>query len=36
MYGVKCMRGCMLEGLISVGAGVHIASAKSKITLNDT
>ena len=30
-YGVKCMMGCMLEGSISVGAGVHIASAKSNI-----
>jgi len=30
-YGVKCMLGCMLEGAISVGAGVHVASAKSDI-----
>ena len=31
MYNVKCMLGCMLEGAISVGAGVHVASAKSNI-----
>jgi len=30
-YGVKCMIGCMLEGPISVGAAVHLASAKSNI-----
>lgn len=30
-YGVKCMLGCMLEGGVSVGAGVHVASAKSDI-----
>ncbi|SFV51806.1 L-alanine-DL-glutamate epimerase [hydrothermal vent metagenome] len=30
-YGAKCMLGCMLEGAISVGAGVHVASAKSDI-----
>ena len=30
-YGVKCMLGCMLEGPISVGAGVHIASAKASV-----
>ena len=30
-YGVKCMLGCMLEGPISVGAGVHVASAKSTV-----
>ena len=30
-YGVKCMLGCMLEGPISVGAAVHVASAKSNI-----
>jgi L-alanine-DL-glutamate epimerase-like enolase superfamily enzyme len=27
-YGIKCMIGCMLEGPISVAAGVHVASAK--------
>ncbi len=26
-YGVKCMIGCMLEGVIAVSAGVHVASA---------
>ena len=30
-YGVKCMLGCMLEGPISVAAGVHVASAKSDV-----
>ena len=30
-YGVKCMLGCMLEGPISVAAGVHIASAKADV-----
>jgi len=30
-YGVKCMIGCMLEGPISVTAGVHVASAKADI-----
>ena len=30
-YGVKCMLGCMLEGPISVGAGVHVASAKASV-----
>ncbi len=30
-YGVKCMLGCMLEGPVSVGAGVHVASAKATI-----
>ena len=30
-YGVKCMLGCMLEGPISVGAGVHVASAKANV-----
>jgi len=28
-YGVKCMMGCMLEGPVSVTAGVHVASAKA-------
>lgn len=28
-YGAKCMIGCMLEGPISVAAGVHVASAKA-------
>ena len=28
-YGVQCMIGCMLEGPISVAAGVHLASAKA-------
>jgi len=30
-YGVKCMIGCMLEGPISVAAGVHVASAKADV-----
>ena len=30
-YGVQCMIGCMLEGPISVAAGVHVASAKADI-----
>ena len=30
-FGVKCMIGCMLEGVISVSAGVHLASAKADI-----
>lgn len=30
-YDVKCMIGCMLEGPISVAAGVHVASAKANI-----
>ena len=31
LYGVKCMIGCMLEGPISVGGAVHVASARSNI-----
>ena len=30
-FGVKCMIGCMLEGPVSVAAGVHVASAKADI-----
>ena len=30
-FDVKCMIGCMLEGPISVAAGVHVASAKADI-----
>lgn len=30
-FGVKCMIGCMLEGPISVAAGVHLASAKADV-----
>ncbi|MEY3090059.1 MAG: hypothetical protein RL113_375 [Pseudomonadota bacterium] len=30
-YDTKCMIGCMLEGPISVAAGVHLASAKADI-----
>jgi o-succinylbenzoate synthase len=30
-FGVKCMIGCMLEGPISVAAGLHVASAKADI-----
>ena len=36
LYGVKCMIGCMLEGAISVGASVHLASARENtITMLD-
>lgn len=31
LYNVKCMIGCMLEGPISVGTAVHVASARSQI-----
>ncbi len=31
LYDVKCMVGCMLEGAISVTAGVHLASARDNI-----
>ena len=31
LYNVKCMIGCMLEGAISVGGAVHVASARSNI-----
>ncbi|NEW60771.1 dipeptide epimerase [Sulfurovum sp. bin170] len=31
LYDVKCMIGCMLEGPISVGGAVHVASARSNI-----
>jgi o-succinylbenzoate synthase len=31
LYGIKCMIGCMLEGAISVGCAVHIASARSNV-----
>ena len=31
LYNVKCMIGCMLEGPISVGSAVHVASARSHI-----
>ncbi len=35
-YGVECMLGCMLEGPISVAAGVHVASARpDTITMLD-
>lgn len=30
-FGVKCMMGCMLEGPISLAAGVHVASAKADV-----
>jgi o-succinylbenzoate synthase len=30
-FGVKCMIGCMLEGPVSVAAGIHVASAKADI-----
>ncbi len=36
LYNVKCMIGCMLEGPISVGAAVHVASARAEtITMLD-
>ena len=31
LYNTKCMLGCMLEGAISVGCAVHVASARSEI-----
>jgi len=35
-YHVQCMIGCMLEGPVSVGAAVHVASAKAdSITMLD-
>jgi o-succinylbenzoate synthase len=35
-YGVESMMGCMLEGAISVGASLHVASAKANsITMLD-
>ncbi len=35
-YDVQCMLGCMLEGPLSVAAGVHVASARPKtITMLD-
>jgi len=30
-YGKKCMIGCMLEGIVSINAGVALASAKADI-----
>ena len=30
-FGVECMIGCMLEGPVSVTAGVHVASAKADV-----
>jgi o-succinylbenzoate synthase len=30
-FHVKCMLGCMLEGPISIAAGVHLASAKADV-----
>ena len=36
LYSVKCMIGCMLEGPISVGAAVHVASARENtVTMLD-
>ena len=36
-YNIKCMIGCMLEGAISVGAAVHVASARDDtITMYDS
>lgn len=33
--GVKCMIGCMLESKVSVSAGVHLAAARSCVTMAD-
>jgi len=30
-YSIECMMGCMLEGPISVGAALHVASARADI-----
>jgi len=36
LYNVKCMIGCMLEGAISVGSALHVASARANtITMLD-
>jgi o-succinylbenzoate synthase len=36
LFGVKCMIGCMLEGPLSVAAGVHVASSRAEtITMLD-
>jgi o-succinylbenzoate synthase len=36
LYNIKCMIGCMLEGPISIGAALHVASARSEtITMLD-
>jgi o-succinylbenzoate synthase len=36
LYSVKCMIGCMLEGAISVGTALHVASAREEtITMLD-
>ena len=34
-FGVKCMIGCMLESKVSVSAGVHLAAARSCVTMAD-
>lgn len=34
-FGVKCMIGCMLESKVSVSAGVHLAPARSCVTMAD-
>lgn len=34
-YGVKCMIGCMLESKVSVSAGVHLAAARSCVSMAD-
>ena len=34
-HGVKCMIGCMLESKVSVSAGVHLAAARSCVTMAD-
>ena len=34
-YGVKCMAGCMLESAVSVSGAVHLAAARSCVTMCD-
>ena len=34
-HGVQCMIGCMLESKVSVSAGVHLAAARSCVTMAD-
>ena len=34
-FGIKCMIGCMLESKVSVSAGVHLAAARSCVTMAD-
>lgn len=34
-HGISCMIGCMLESKVSVSAGVHLAAARSCVTMAD-